>query len=65
MLIALKRAGFEERRQTGSHIILRHPETKRMAVVPNHSGTLNTGLLHSILKQSGLTAEELTILLES
>jgi predicted RNA binding protein YcfA (HicA-like mRNA interferase family) len=64
MVIALKRAGFEERRQTGSHIILRNPENNRMAVVPNHHGTFNVGLVHSILKQSGLTAEELTHLLE-
>ncbi len=65
MVIALKRAGFEERRQTGSHIILRHPETKRMAVVPNHHGTFNAGLVNSIIRQAGITPDDLVLLMES
>jgi predicted RNA binding protein YcfA (HicA-like mRNA interferase family) len=31
---ALKRAGFVEDRQRGSHLILIHPETKSRTVVP-------------------------------
>ena len=63
LLAALQRAGFEVRRQTGSHVILRHPESKRMAVVPQHPGALSPELTISILKQAGLTAEDLRELL--
>lgn len=48
MVAALKRAGFVERRQTGSHLILRHPQTKRMTVVPQHTGTMSADLVRSI-----------------
>jgi len=64
LLAALKRAGFIVRRQTGSHIILRHPETKRMAVAPDHSGTVGPGLLASVFRQAGLTASDLRRLLD-
>ncbi|HHH41019.1 MAG TPA: addiction module toxin, HicA family, partial [Chloroflexi bacterium] len=35
VLKVLRRLGFEERRQTGSHRILRHPDG-RQVVVPMH-----------------------------
>jgi predicted RNA binding protein YcfA (HicA-like mRNA interferase family) len=35
LIRVLERMGFVLRRQTGSHAIFRHPETKNMAVVPN------------------------------
>ena len=35
---ALKRAGFIEDRQKGSHLILIQPTTKARTVVPIHSG---------------------------
>ncbi|MGA2736362.1 MAG: type II toxin-antitoxin system HicA family toxin [Bryobacteraceae bacterium] len=35
---ALKRAGFVEDRQRGSHLVLMHPETKARTVVPIHAG---------------------------
>ena len=60
---ALQRAGFEFRRQTGGHVILRHPETRRVAVVPDHPGTISPELVAGILKQAGITAEELRELL--
>lgn len=63
MVAALKRAGFVERRQTGSHLILRHPETKLMAVVPQHAGTMGAHLTQSILRQAGLSAKDLRDLL--
>jgi predicted RNA binding protein YcfA (HicA-like mRNA interferase family) len=60
---ALQRAGFVVRRQTGSHVILRHPHTGRMAVVPDHPGALSPELVAGILKQAEITPEELRELL--
>lgn len=57
---ALKRSGFVEDRQRGSHLILIHRNTKRRVVVPVHPGkTLKKPLLQSIIEQdAGLTIEE-------
>jgi predicted RNA binding protein YcfA (HicA-like mRNA interferase family) len=56
---ALKRAGFAELRQKGSHVSLekRVGEKVFKTVVPMHS-ELAKGTLSDILKQSGLTLEE-------
>jgi len=35
---ALKRAGFVEDRQRGSHLMLFHPESNARTVVPVHAG---------------------------
>jgi len=63
LIAALQRAGFVVRRQTGSHVTLRHPADGRIAVVPRHPGDLGTGLLVSILRRAGMTPEELRALL--
>lgn len=57
---ALKRAGFTEDRQKGSHLILIQSSTKRRVVVPVHPGkTIKKPLLQSIIEQdAGLTIEE-------
>ncbi|KKR47855.1 MAG: YcfA family protein [Candidatus Curtissbacteria bacterium GW2011_GWA1_40_16] len=60
---ALKRAGFVKARQTGSHLILWHPETKRIVSVPIHARTLKKGLLSGIIKEANLTLEEFLKLL--
>jgi predicted RNA binding protein YcfA (HicA-like mRNA interferase family) len=62
---ALERAGFEQLRQTGSHVIMRHPtERTRRAAVPVHRGkTLPRGTLQAILRGAGLTIDELIALL--
>ena len=57
VLRKLKRAGFEERRQSGSHLVLRH-EDGRQTYLPMHTGDVPTGTFRSILKQAGLTEEE-------
>ncbi|MBZ5703077.1 MAG: type II toxin-antitoxin system HicA family toxin [Acidobacteriia bacterium] len=61
---ALKRAGFRELRQKGSHVSLekRAGDQVRKTVVPMHS-ELAKGTLSDILKQSGLTLEEFLELL--
>lgn len=60
---ALKRAGFVKARQTGSHLILWHPQTKRIVSVPIHARTLKKGLLSGIIKEANLTLEEFLELL--
>ena len=61
---ALKRAGFVQLRQKGSHISLEKKTAEKTfrTVVPQHS-TLAKGTLSDILRQAGLTAEELLELL--
>ncbi|MBI5245489.1 MAG: type II toxin-antitoxin system HicA family toxin [Elusimicrobia bacterium] len=49
----LKRKGFVEKRQSGSHLVLQHPKTRLRTVVPIHPGDLPTGLFHRILKDAG------------
>jgi len=56
VLRVLKLIGFEEKRQTGSHRILRHPDG-RQVVVPMHPRVLPMGTFRRILKQAGLTPE--------
>lgn len=60
---ALKKVGYVADHQTGSHIILRqrqHPH--RRLTVPDHT-ELAKGTLRSIIRQAGLTVEELRALL--
>jgi len=61
---ALKKAGFVELRQRGSHVSLekRAGENVLRTVVPMHS-TLAKGTLGDILKQAGLTVDEFRELL--
>ena len=59
---APQKAGFEVRRQHGSHIILRRHEPHAQTVVPNHA-QIDRGTLRAILRQAGLTVEELLALL--
>ena len=58
VVAALQRAGFEVDRQTGSHVILRHPLDNRRTVVAVHSADLPRSTLKKILKQAGLTEDE-------
>lgn len=53
----LKKIGFKERRQTGSHLILRHPETNKIVPIPIHTKGIKKGTLMSILKQANLTKQ--------
>jgi predicted RNA binding protein YcfA (HicA-like mRNA interferase family) len=52
---ALKRLGFVQIRQTGSHLILR--KDCRTVVVPQHK-PLKPGTLKGVIEQAGVTLEE-------
>jgi predicted RNA binding protein YcfA (HicA-like mRNA interferase family) len=51
---ALNRLGFEKRRQTGSHVILRRDT--RTVVVPMHR-PIKPGTLRGLIEQAGVTVE--------
>lgn len=59
---ALIKAGFQVRRQKGSHIILRRDNPFAQTVVPDHP-ELDRGTLRAIIRQSNLTVEQFTTLL--
>ena len=60
MVAVLKRAGFRQVRQRGSHVSMQKENYR--TVVPLHSD-LSPGTLLAILKQSGLSRDELSRLL--
>jgi len=57
VLAKLQRAGFEKTRQSGSHVVLRHPDG-RQTYVAVHTKDIPTGTLRAILKQANLTLDE-------
>ena len=58
---AFRKLGYEVDHQTGSHIILRHPATRRLTV-PNHR-ELAKGTLRSLIREAGITKEQFAELL--
>ena len=61
---ALKRNGFIEDRQKGSHLILLHPTRKVRTSVPVHAGkTLKRSLVRQIMDDAKLSVEEFLKLL--
>lgn len=59
---ALEKLGFSVRRQHGSHIIMRRDDPYAQTVVPNHR-QIDRGTLRAILRQIGVTPENLMSLL--
>ncbi|MGB7002298.1 MAG: type II toxin-antitoxin system HicA family toxin [Halobacteriota archaeon] len=59
----LEKKGFVLDRIKGSHHIYYHLETKRRVVVPLHKRDLPKGTLLEIIKQAGISKEELRDLL--
>ena len=55
--------GYVLDRIRGSHHVYTHSDTKRRVIVPFHKKELPKGTLQEILKQAGLTKEELSELL--
>ncbi|MGB7157991.1 MAG: type II toxin-antitoxin system HicA family toxin [Tepidisphaeraceae bacterium] len=60
---ALKRGGFVQHHQRGSHLYLLHPTTRRMTDVPMHPRDVKRGTLMSILRQAGLSQDQFRELL--
>jgi predicted RNA binding protein YcfA (HicA-like mRNA interferase family) len=63
IITVLEKKGFVLDRIKGSHHIYYHLETKKRAVVPLHKRDLPKGTLLEIIKQAGISKEELRDLL--
>jgi len=57
---ALRRLGFEDQRQTGSHLIMRREH--RTVVVPMHK-PIKPGTLKGLIEQAGVAVEEFVAVL--
>ena len=55
----LERKGFVLDRSKGSHRVYYNPENKKRVIIPYHKKDLPKGTLMEILKQAGITKEEL------
>ncbi|MBW2172841.1 MAG: type II toxin-antitoxin system HicA family toxin [Deltaproteobacteria bacterium] len=60
MVHVLRKLGYEEKRQRGSHLIM--IKEGKLIVVPNHK-ELRRGTLRSIMREANLTVGELIALL--
>lgn len=61
---ALKKAGFQEDRQKGSHLIFIHHKTGARTVIPIHAGgALKRGLVFAIIRDAQLSINEFLKLL--
>jgi len=54
----LKKLGFVEKRQTGSHLMMYHPGKNKIIPVPIHAKDVKHGLLKGIIKQAKSTEKE-------
>lgn len=65
LIRALKRAGFIELHQAGSHLTMHHAtDVSRRVTFAVHAGRpVSPGVLRTVLKGAGLTADELRDLL--
>lgn len=65
LIRALKRAGFEEQRQRGSHLHLRRMSDRKRVTVPVHKGhTVPIGTLRAILRDADVSVDEFQRLLK-
>jgi predicted RNA binding protein YcfA (HicA-like mRNA interferase family) len=63
IIAVLTKIGFQNMRQKGSHVRMKH-EDGRVVTIPVHSGkTIGKGLLLKILRDADLTKEQLIDLL--
>jgi predicted RNA binding protein YcfA (HicA-like mRNA interferase family) len=58
---AFEKMGYVIDHQTGSHVILRHPNSRRLTV-PDHK-ELAKGTLRSLIRQAGSTVDQFRELL--
>lgn len=64
LLRALRRDGWVQHRQVGSHVQLKHLTKPGRVTVPHHAGiVLKPKTLMAALEQAGLTVDELRALL--
>jgi predicted RNA binding protein YcfA (HicA-like mRNA interferase family) len=54
MIRLLKKNGFIEKGQVGSHMKFFNPSTNRTVIVPMHGAGLRKGTENAIIKQAGI-----------
>ena len=54
----LKKLGFIEDRQSGSHKIFYHPKLKLRAVIPYHLKEIPKGTMSAILRESKISKDD-------
>lgn len=55
----IEKIGFQLDHKTGSHFIFYNEERKKRVTIPYHAKDLPKGTILSILKQAGITKEEI------
>lgn len=63
LIAALQKIGFQITRQKGSHVRLKHEDSRVVSIPVHAQKTIGKGLLLKILRDADLTKEELTDLL--
>ncbi|MBK9247024.1 MAG: type II toxin-antitoxin system HicA family toxin [Ignavibacteria bacterium] len=61
VLSKLQKIGFEIKRTSGSHIVLRHPDG-RQTYIAMHTKDLPEGTFRAILKQAEISKDEFDLL---
>ena len=59
IIAVLKRHGFTQVRQSGSHAVFRHPNGRRATVPVHAKHDLGRGLLRQIMRDADLTVDDL------
>jgi len=59
LIRALKKLGFVEKRQKGSHLVMLNEELNYQVVIPVHNKPLKKGTLAAILRQCNVSPEDL------
>lgn len=54
----LKKLGFTEKRQTGSHLMMYHSGKNKIIPIPIHPRDIKKGLIKGIIKQAESTEKE-------
>jgi predicted RNA binding protein YcfA (HicA-like mRNA interferase family) len=63
LIRVLERRGWQLTRTRGSHYVFKHPEFANRIVVPVHGRELKRGILTAIIKDTGISRDELRELL--
>jgi len=58
LIKVLKKLGYFEIRQTGSHKIFYHPVKKKIIPVPMHNKDLKKGLVRAIIRELEITQKD-------
>lgn len=59
LIKSLKRLGFIEKRQKGSHVIMVHEGKNKQITIPVHNKALKRGTLAAILRQTDVRVQDL------